>query len=84
MKKEGESYQYLSFLFFVGTKLYVKTTSLKSVIKTKSVGKETLPEKTPKRCKRYSLGNYRFKHFCVYKLGNNFAVQDQCEVKEEI
>ena len=44
---KGEACQYSKF-DFVGTKLCVKeNTSLNSVIKTKSVGKETLPEETP-------------------------------------
>ena len=48
MKTEGEAGQYLEFGFFLGKQLCVKeNTLLKSVIKTKSVGKETLPEETP-------------------------------------
>ena len=31
------------------------------------VGKELLSEETPQRCKRYSLGNYRFNNCCAYK-----------------
>ena len=83
-KMEGEVCIYLKFGFCKFKNMCKRKHYKEECNNQNCQEKNTCQKRHHKSCRRYSLGNIRFKKDCAFKHPSKLVVKDQCEIEQKV